>query len=264
MTEANRSTPLPNGRGSLAGAGSLVAAPLAGRPTLEFDGKNTYIEVPKWKYAGDTPLTLEAWVRPGEMGDSINAELFHELSPEARKGIEIHRVIHDGEPHWQFQVGVGELRSFGGPAPSHRLAHLAAVYDGKLQISLYLDGKLGRPRKLPGKIIPAEGPFWIGAFWAPKNKNGIAAPFNGTIAEVRISKVVRYDADFTPQTRLEPDADTVLLYHLDEGTGDVAHDASGHGYDAKIVAAHWLPAGDLTTATATTATATRDHYEPRP
>ena len=43
--------------------------------------------------------------------------------------------------------------------------------------------------------------------------------------------------------RLEPDADTILLYHLDEGVGEVAHDASGHGLDGKIVAAKWVAGG---------------------
>ena len=51
--------------------------------------------------------------------------------------------------------------------------------------------------------------------------------------------MARYTADFTPQARFEPDTDTVLLYHLDEGTGDVADDATGHGYDGTIVAANW-------------------------
>ncbi len=159
------------------------------------------------------------------------------LNPEAGEGFEIHRTLHKGDPHWQFQVGTGELHAFGGPAPSHYLTHVAGVYDGNLQIRFYIDGKSQGARKLPAKIRQADAVFCIGARYV---RGRISAPFNGTISEVRISKVARYKMNFTPQARFEPDADTVLLYHLDEGAGDIAHDASGHGYDGKIVAAEWV------------------------
>ena len=58
----------------------------------------------------------------------------------------------------------------------------------------------------------------------------------GLIDEVRISKVARYDKDFTPAKRFEPDADTLALYHFDEGQGDVLKDSSGNGHHGKITA----------------------------
>ena len=62
------------------------------------------------------------------------------------------------------------------------------------------------------------------------------------ITEVRISKVARYDKDFTPAKRFEPDADTLALYHFDEGSGDVLKDSSGNGHHGKIVGAKWVKA----------------------
>lgn len=64
--------------------------------------------------------------------------------------------------------------------------------------------------------------------------------FQGIIDEVRISKTARYLNEFTPAARHEPDADTLALYHFDEGTGHVLRDASGHGRDGKIVGARWV------------------------
>ncbi len=43
----------------------------------------------------------------------------------------------------------------------------------------------------------------------------------------------------TPLAPFEPDAHTLLLYHFDEGTGTVARDASGHGYDGELLGATW-------------------------
>ena len=60
--------------------------------------------------------------------------------------------------------------------------------------------------------------------------------------EVRISKVARYDKDFTPAKRFEPDKDTLALYHFDEGDGDVLKDSSGNGHHGKIVGAKWVKA----------------------
>ena len=43
----------------------------------------------------------------------------------------------------------------------------------------------------------------------------------------------------SPLAPFEPDEHTLLLYHLDEGAGDVAHDASGHHYDGEVRGAQW-------------------------
>ena len=79
---------------------------------------------------------------------------------------------------------------------------------------------------LTGTAAPttSTGAFGIGAA-------GDAATefFPGLLDEVRISNIVRYTATFTPQTiPFTPDANTVALYHLDEGTGQTLTDASGN------------------------------------
>ena len=52
--------------------------------------------------------------------------------------------------------------------------------------------------------------------------------FKGKIDEVRISKIARYDRDFTPPLRHAKDADTIALYHFDQGSGDILKDSSGN------------------------------------
>ncbi len=44
----------------------------------------------------------------------------------------------------------------------------------------------------------------------------------------------------SPRHALRADADTLALYHLDEGTGDAINDASGNNHHGKIVGAKWV------------------------
>jgi hypothetical protein len=64
--------------------------------------------------------------------------------------------------------------------------------------------------------------------------------FAGVLGEVRISRTARYDKDFTPQMRFEPDTDTLALYHMDEGAGDKLTDSSGNGHHGTIIGARWV------------------------
>ncbi|MGH2610391.1 MAG: hypothetical protein ACRDHF_15025, partial [Tepidiformaceae bacterium] len=52
---------------------------------------------------------------------------------------------------------------------------------------------------------------------------------SGTLDEVRISNVARYSTAFTPAGAFVPDANTMALWHFDEGTGQTTADASGNG-----------------------------------
>ena len=68
------------------------------------------------------------------------------------------------------------------------------------------------------------------------------AHFSGLIDEIRISKIARYTTDFTPaKPASSPTADTLALYHFDEGAGDVLTDSSGNNHHGKIVNAKWVP-----------------------
>jgi len=64
---------------------------------------------------------------------------------------------------------------------------------------------------------------------AEKHDAGAAYPsYSGWIDEVRLSKVMRYSSNFTrPSQPFTPDADTVGLYHFDEGNGNDISDSSG-------------------------------------
>lgn len=64
---------------------------------------------------------------------------------------------------------------------------------------------------------------------AEKHDAGVAYPsYNGFMDELRISNIIRYTSNFTPATNAySPDANTMALYHFNEGTGTVINDVSG-------------------------------------
>jgi len=54
--------------------------------------------------------------------------------------------------------------------------------------------------------------------------------YSGWIDELRVSNSIRYSTTFTPPTLpFTTDANTVGLYHFDEGTGNAVGDSSGTG-----------------------------------
>lgn len=64
--------------------------------------------------------------------------------------------------------------------------------------------------------------------------------FRGVIDEVRISNSVRYTADFVPERRHSVDANTLALWHFDEGTGTVAANAVGSSHTGTVDGALWV------------------------
>jgi hypothetical protein len=64
---------------------------------------------------------------------------------------------------------------------------------------------------------------------AEKHDASVEFPsYRGLFDELRISRVLRYTGNFTrPSAPFRPDANTVGLYHFDEGEGDYIYDSSG-------------------------------------
>ncbi|MDW8183835.1 MAG: LamG domain-containing protein [Anaerolineae bacterium] len=120
----------------------------------------------------------------------------------------------------------------------HHIAVTRRASDGQMRI--FVDGRLdaegtgptgdiryrdGRPTSYPNDpylVIGAE-------------KHGVDhdtyPSYSGWVDEVRLSRIVRYYGLFSPPTApFTPDADTLALYHFDEGPeGDYGHGDRCHG-----------------------------------
>lgn len=116
------------------------------------------------------------------------------------------------------------LTSFSLVQPGiwYHVAFVRADGSRKLFVNGYLEAEAG-----PGGVpYGGSGVHCLGAYAS----NDALSP-NGYVDEYRVSNAVRYSSEFTPKRRHEPDEQTVILWHFDEGTGMTAADASGAGHD---------------------------------
>jgi len=101
--------------------------------------------------------------------------------------------------------------------------------DGRCRMALFIDGQLASDRvtgKFEGEEAPALEkqdeplPLQVGAM------NTGAAPAQMLVDELRVSLRPRYQGDFDPPRRLQPDADTSLLFCFD---GDLSAESGLQG-----------------------------------
>ena len=226
---------------------------------LRFEGPYDRVEVPSSSWL-DVPrdFAVEAWVWID--GYDGGHGVFNRWQ---RTGGDIELTFGVPEP-----VPLDELPS-GDPVPSHTLAawgyvastvtwitaytsalpppgqwhHLAMSYGGG-NMNLYVDGS--RWATAPG-TDPISNPTARVFIGATERNERFAAdageyfwpPIPGAIADVRMSSVNRYPADFTPERHLTSDASTLALWHLDEGDGSVARDSGPNHLDGAITGAAW-------------------------
>ncbi|MGC3971575.1 MAG: DUF1080 domain-containing protein [Pirellulales bacterium] len=229
--------------------GKPLAPATSGDYALEFDGRSAHVSLPLG-HDIDMPLTIEASFRCGPVSSAC-------ISNTEAAGMAL--GTNQGAPGVLIGRSVGGTAKYtqvraSEPLGNTKLRRVAAVYDGK-KSRLFIDGKLAASADCEGTYHPSPQKFFIGG--SPEGA-GIDYPFTGVVDEVRFSKIARYTVDYTPVARLEADADTLALYHFDEGSGDVLRDASGNGRDGRIVGAKWVR-GEGAPANVATAGVTADY-----
>lgn len=197
-------------------------APAAEERALELDGKRDCLTLASSLLgASDGPLTVEGWFnarsfkkRVGFLNKTENAEFGLFLSD----GVPAFTIHLDGK-----YVNVSREKTQVSTNAWH---HVAGVFDGA-EVRLYVDGELTASKAGKGKRKLNDLPLMIGADVTKE-----ATPdsfFDGRIDEIRVSKSARYTENFTPQRRFVPDADALLLLHMDAEIGPWTYDGSGRG-----------------------------------
>jgi len=221
---------------------SPVSHALRADYALEFDGTtSSTVSLPNFPYVGLNDFTVEFWITPFSIDQMRNLIT---LGSSCQMRLDRH-----GKPSWQLSVGRLEdvngtktwVQWFAQSTQSPELGkrvHVAGVRQGG-RLRLFLNGAPGNamfPDKFADFPLTESGPSHLG-----RGERSFPS-WHGLVDELRISKTARYDKEFAPDRRFESDADTLALYHFDEGAGDVLHDSSGHGHDGKIVGAQWVRA----------------------
>tara|TARA_R110000744_G_scaffold190874_1_gene310075 strand:+ start:2916 stop:4616 length:1701 start_codon:yes stop_codon:yes gene_type:complete len=168
-----------------------------GASSILFDGTNDELTIPDsadWVFAGN--FTIDFWIRTGTAGDLMT----HATSATA------------GNTNFDFRLGgggsqFGALVSNGSSFPINIVGganladsawhHLALVRLGN-RFDIYVAGTSVANATSAVSINDVSAPITIG-----KAFNG-ANDFNGHMDEIRISKVARWDANFTPPSAPYP------------------------------------------------------------
>ena len=199
---------------------------------LEFDGHDDFAKLPL-VYHGSYPLTIEARVMP-KRADSSGTVAGNAVNQGFPLGI-------TAENRWRAICYSKRRQIVDSKAPhpmdKPTFSYVAAVLADR-QLRLFVDGELQGTKDLPSSPNASPLQYLLGADHLAKGKQHNY--FCGKIDEVRFSKVARYKRNYVPKRHLTSDADTLALYHFDEGSGDVLRDSSGNGHHGKIVGAKWV------------------------
>ncbi len=200
-------------------AQATIGAVCAG---LDFDGKDDVITA---KHVSADVWTIEAWVY--SRGGAGQRVILTQLEPsETFSGFEL-GVHESGAPYVFASDGMANNKAQAPEALSlGEWHHLAGIYDGT-DLRLAVDGVLA-PAIVPTGFVDSSLDLQIGS----RLKNDFF--FDGEIFEARVSSTARYTDNFAPEVGFVPDAETLALYRLDEGTGTVAADSSGNANDGAV------------------------------
>jgi hypothetical protein len=179
---------------------------------LSFDGSNDVVRA--GQVLGTGPLTVEVWVQPAM--NNANAILISGADSSNGWSLELNggRLAFwlDTDQGWRYVQNSTQLQAgqWYHAAGTYANGSARAFVDGTGSGTANV-GTLGQ-----GTALDIGGvPGFPDSF------------FQGVLDEARISNVVRYSANFTPPTTpFTPDANTLALWHFDEGTGQVASDVS--------------------------------------
>lgn len=115
----------------------------------------------------------------------------------------------------------------------HHLAGCRAVNGSNITITMFWDGALVATANGTTSQIGTPSTVYVGGLDYAKPGLG------GSIDEIRVSNTLRYTGPFTPPRRHSLDANTVALFHLDEGSGATATDSSTNALNATLVGTSW-------------------------
>ncbi len=238
-TTAPAAVPPPQPTSKTAGNQPTVASPLADY-ALEFDGTDNYVDIPSLQLVKGEPRTVEFWI--SNCGPSPRHRLFDMLGDGASLALDFvpHPAPSD-QASWTVFGKTSTHPNTGFYSATQPIPgapqHIAVTFDNQsVHPTLFMNGKrLDGPKKGFGFKLPSSMGTVLGGHRGDDGK--FVEFFNGRMHQVRVSHTVRYSREFTPAKRFEPDADTLALYHFDEGAGDVLKDSSGNGHHGKIVGA---------------------------
>jgi hypothetical protein len=210
---------------------------------LRFDGVDDYVYVSHNPSQNPANLTIEAYIRMDGIPTSVPSS--------AQAIVSKWRGVSSALGSYMLQIAStadsARVRLNIEPSQNlysrqrllpHTWYHLAATWDGTTA-KIFINGMLDTATNMTGGFY-SDREITIGrnshSLW-----DGSVAPysFNGIIDEVRISSIARTPSEFCLTGECTSDANTVALWHFDEGSGSTTADSSSNGNHGTINGAIW-------------------------
>lgn len=194
-------------------------------------------------------FTLEAWVKPTASDD--DQVLFSRGNADERiTALNADVLIFlNTNDKWVFATGSDTCGNFDLDLEPRwgEWQHLAFVYEADRNVKfIYVDGEQVADCSSDTANTATTGFLMLGTSgYYDGGQPVLQDHFTSSVDEIRVSNSVRYTDDFTPSRWHEPDAETMLLYHFEEGQGGDVEDASGQGHHGFGGGLFW----DATTST---------------
>jgi hypothetical protein len=223
---------LPNRDGGIFGGGVVAAD--AGNGAHGYIGRSVNGSVL------NSGFTFDAWFKTANPGsgqvrylggfDSSGAggDLFYVrlLGSATNTGVCTFGIM-DLPSYTEYSVTTTNLRVFDG-----KWHQVAATFAGAT-LKIYLDNVQVASQSAAPSLNFAAGTFSVAgnAPWAPGSAG--AGTFAGSIDEVRLSKTALTNFD-SGGVQYTTNANTVLLWHLNDGSGTIADDATANNLDGTV------------------------------
>jgi len=222
---------------------------------VEVDGSTSYVDL-----GHDADLNLASGSFTAEAWAYLDAYTSYNVSPILSKMSNDGGTSHGwtiwiagptnvagytpGNPVVNVRQADGQSQSVadtGTVIPTGQWFHIAATYDANTStMTLWVDGTSIATGSCSPPSSTNHVSLFAGLFRPIADCGGSCRFTDGVIDEVRLSSTVRYITDFTPEIYLSPDADTIALWHFNEGVGGTMYDESGNGYDGTGVGTSWV------------------------
>jgi hypothetical protein len=183
---------------------------------LSFDGSNL-VRVPySPKFYPESAFTVELWLKTSSTPPNNGV-----IGTEAG-GVNGWVMMGAQGDDWAFYFGAnGQFAHIGNATIfDNNWHHVAGIWNGT-KVKIFLDGVEGYEDNLGG-FINNNSELQIGRY----STNG--HPW--VIDSVRMSDIVRYTTNFTPSTNWNVDANTILYFSFNEGTGITCADGSPNAF----------------------------------
>jgi len=207
--------------------------PSAAPPTLaqlRFDGVDDVVEVPHDSGLNVFPLTVALWLKTADTGFTARG-LASKYADNSADGYSL--VLSDGRVrawyfrNWSNYIWDGDLGLDGGFVADDHWHHIALVVDA-LGGRLYVDGSLKSSLAWlgPAGATTSTQPLQFGRYFNyPVTLNGLLdeiALWNRALTEAEINQMI-------PGKLTGAESGLLGFWPFDEGAGQTAADASGHG-----------------------------------